>query len=463
MVNLGRAEEPVLDLARSAVCLHFVEHKAPQGPRDSDYEYCPVMGSMELDLLSYGFQTRPPFRSRCSPTGRTAIEIVFPDRVEYHSEGRTVTLACPDPVRRAQVVISQTCFPQSGVHVWHMVLTPSEDTAFTEFDIIKLIQLYDGRTERTGLTDKVRFRLPGGGMEDVYGLLRALQPDVGSQAKIRAGTVEILTGSAKHSELISAILTARRTGDREGHSKLTKWMADDCPEKSIILAYCGIVTGILDFDQVDPEEVLDTLEPTFADAAAFLRNHRCTLTGIMEEDRAMEEYWEEVGISPYLIIPHAALLHNEALVEVANAIIDQASSQGDAGKKLPSLERAYEQAEMNLRDLFLPNVFNYITERSLFDKASSGRGLADKLALTQHKLEGLKNRIDLRWEARRDRGQMAIAILLAIIYVFQLQDLVFDVLGKSVPIAIGWGVLGGLAAVTAVLINRFWSMGLRRH
>jgi hypothetical protein len=86
--------------------------------------------------------------------------------------------------------------------------------------------------------------------------------------------------------------------------------------------------------------------------------------------------------------------------------------------------------------------------------------LADKVALTQHKLEGLKNRIDLRWE---DRGQMAIAILLAIIYVFQLQDLVFDVLGKSVSVAIGWGVLGGLAAVTAVLINRFWSMGLRRH
>ncbi|RJQ09808.1 MAG: hypothetical protein C4551_03380 [Bacillota bacterium] len=92
------------------------------------------------------------------------------------------------------------------------------------------------------------------------------------------------------------------------------------------------MTGIFDFDQIDLEEAVDTLIPTFADATAFLRNHRCTLTCIAEEDRSMDECWEEVGISPYLLIPHAALLHNEAISEVANEVMDRAT--GGAAARL---------------------------------------------------------------------------------------------------------------------------------
>jgi len=41
----------------------------------------------------------------------------------------------------------------------------------------------------------------------------------------------------------------------------------------------------------------------------------------------------------------------------------------------PVAERAYQQAETSVDTLLLPNVFNYVTERSLFDRASAGRGL----------------------------------------------------------------------------------------
>src|SRR5687768_4592417 len=131
-----RVEAPVLSLATAAVCLHYVEEEALASAEARAYPNCPVMRSIELDLLSYRFQLDPPMGSRCESHARIPAQIVFPERLEYQSEGRRVELVCPEPRRAAEIVISSTTFLRSGVRVWHVAIASPKDGCFNEFDLI---------------------------------------------------------------------------------------------------------------------------------------------------------------------------------------------------------------------------------------------------------------------------------------------------------------------------------------
>ncbi len=449
-----RDEAPVLHLPRAAVSLHFVA----SAPENAAYPDCPVFRSMELDLLSYRYQVALPFGSRCENRRPIPLEIIFPAQFAYHSEGRTMQLRCSQPRRRAAALISSTTFFRAGIRVWHLTLVPAEGTTFSEFDLIKLIHLYDGRTERTEMARQVRFRCPHGSEVPVAGLLAKLATDPSPDARLMAGTVEICTGGTdaggiSHGDLLAAVRCARQEGGQQDHARLVEWMQQGAVPARTLMAYCGIVTGIFDFDEVDPGEVLDTLEPTFADATAMLRIHRCTLVCIADEDRALAECWRTIGISPYLIIPHAVLLYNERLVDEAE---EQIEAVTDRSSSLRELEPARTLAERNLNRLYLQNVFNYLTERTLFERGSEGRGSADKLAATRNKLAELEARINTQWEKRRDLGQLAITVLLALLSLLQIKDVYFDIVAGAMPPGWRWASLGLTAAAMTLLMVLLW-------
>jgi GNAT superfamily N-acetyltransferase len=449
-----RDEDPVLQLARAAVSLHFVDTFSGT----ATYPDCPVFRSMELDLLSYRYQVAPPFGSRCENPEPIPVEIIFPDEFDYHSEGRTMRLRCSQPLRSVVALLSSTTFFQSGIRVWHLTLAPAEGTTFSEFDIIKLIHLYDGRTEKTEMARKVRFRCRDGSEVPIVDLLTKLAPGPFPVARLKAGTVEICTGTAdaagiSHSDLLEAVRSARQEDGQKAHARVATWMQNgDIPGRTL-MAYCGIVTGIFDFEEVDTGEVLDTLEPTFADAGTMLRIHRCTLVCMTDDDRAMEECRRTIGISPYLIIPHAVLLHNEQLVDEAEGRIDSVT---ECPSPLRELEKARTLAERNLNRIYLQNVFNYVTERTLFERGSEGRGSVDKLASTRNKLSELEARVKAQWEKQRDRGQMAITILLALLSLMQVKEAYFDLVSCIIPIEWRWASLCFVAACMALLIRWVW-------
>jgi len=171
-------ERPALNLKEVAVCLHYVPQWDSPPEQAQPYPDCTVFRSIELDLMSYGYQipTHRLLGSRCEIEEPIPVEIRFPDRVEYHTEGRDMLLLPMRRTCRAQAMVSSTLFLVSGIRVWHVVLVPEKDEAFTEYDIIKLIHLYDGRTENTDLAAKVKFRVgaSGGGEVTVEELLPAL-------------------------------------------------------------------------------------------------------------------------------------------------------------------------------------------------------------------------------------------------------------------------------------------------
>jgi hypothetical protein len=425
-----REKSPALNIKKAAVCLHFVETSSSYGQSQlPKYPNDPVFRSMELDMLSYRFQTETnrPFGSQCEKE-RLPIEIVFPGQFKYYSEGREMTLVCPQPQRDAWLAVSSTRFLQSGIRVWHVVITPRKGHTFSEFDIIKLIHLYDGRAENTTLKEDVSFHVDGRKVM-ASGLLPTVCAGASKCAKLTAGSIEIIPPeSIPHDLLLGTVRNARKPDGSEDYKRLKQWMdgGTETEAGQVLKAYCGIVTGIFDFNNMSEDELLDTLEPTLSESSGFLLINRCTLTCITKEGRAMEELGATVGISPYLIIPHAVLLHNEALVDAADSVLPTDAGTVEKGcvarlreylcprrPWLTDLQKAYRAADHKLKHLYLPNVFNYVTERSLYEKGGHGRGSDDKQSATLAKLGELHNRIEVRSNNQRKHGQQFIALLLS--------------------------------------------------
>lgn len=485
MIPETMLEDPVLKLGRCSVCLHFLEEEGARSERlaDAPYHYCQDMSSMELDLLSFAFQRPPTCNSECRTFGWERVEIHFPSAFVYNTEGRMIELICPSPVVSACVSVSQTRFVKSGRVIWHLAIRPDEESRFSEYDIIKLIHLYDGRAERTQLGERIQFRRAGRfskiGIEE---LLRDLNG--GFAAKLQAGTVQIITdgqtaGGRSHAALLNDASEARGD-DAESDAKHAELMAyfktlgdreaaDPDNPGAVMRAYCGIVTGIFDFREVDGEEALDTLEPTFADESTFLRIHRCTLVSIGDLDRALEACWNRVGASPYLLLPHAALLHNEAMVNEADERLDEALKainrsrsiwKRNAAASLTGLESALHAADRKLR-FYLPNIFNYVTERELFSKGAAGRGLLDQREATEAKLVELRAVIESRWNIRRENGQMTIAMMLALVSFAEIKGTVFEEMDQR-GITQPWPIYIAAAALAIAAIFALWKLGVRR-
>jgi hypothetical protein len=464
---LRRAEEPALRLEDTALALHVVLPLPESDPAQPlGYPDCPDFRSMELDLLAYAFQTDPPFGSQCERHEPIPVVVRFPPTVQYHSEGRTMWLECAEPSRRASLRLSSTTFRDSRIQVWHFVFQPADGDRFTEFDLVKMIHLYDGRTEATALRDQVRFDLDlpknreGKPTQDLtLSQLLALLAGSPAATAARAGTVQILAGGDLDS-ILGTVRKAREPDGAEEARRLKGWIRTRSREAAALQACCGIVTGIFDFDQLDDEEILDTLEPTF-ECSHLIRLHRCTLVSLSADDRAMTECRESIGISPYLLIPHAVLLNNEALVDRAEAAV--ASVLGTTRRRLPlgRLESARAVAEESLRRDMLPNVFNYVTERRLFAKGWESRGAEDRRHRAARRLDELRSVIESRWVRRRENGQTAVTALLALISVLQLQGIVEEGTPRGWPAAADWGILAILSAGILALVVAFHRLGLR--
>ncbi len=461
---LRRPEAPALLLEHAALAFHVVARVETRGRKAAAYPECADYRSMELDLLSRAFQDDPPLGSQCELHEPVPVTIRFPSTIQYHSEGRTMWLECPEPVRQARILVSSTAFPDSGFKVWHFVIRPAHGGRFSEFDLIRLIHLYDGRTEATGLRDQITFQL-GGSLSGkaspeikIGELLAKLGKEpAGSTWFPTSGTVQILAGG----DLDHALEVVRKARSPEGSKEVRElkgWVSGDSGEAGLLKACCGIVTGIFDFDQLDDEEILDTLEPTCR-CSHLIRMHRCTLVSISSEDRAMSECVDSIGMSPYLLIPHAVLLNNESLVARADEVIGEVL--GKPRVRLGLLERARVIAEECLQRDFLPNIFNYATVRSLLARGWESRGAEDRRGQVTRRLEKVRSAIDIRWQRRREHGQTAVVSLLALFSVLQVRDVLFDALGPSVPSGVGWLVLGGMCLGVIWLLFAFSRMGLR--
>jgi hypothetical protein len=435
---------PRLQLSDAAICFHFVEGLGHSRPVDTllrelaSYK-CPVLHSMETDLLSRAYRMRRLFRTVCMTQPETAsspggdagldVEITFPPRVAFRSENRVEERHWPLRTRKVRAYLAATFFFRARVLVWHLTLKAdsrsSPDDAqrwLDELDLIALLKLADDGAEQESefvpggsaavhfpLEHEIRFRL-GDARPALSLSLSALLdvaaararerfPDVptpSSASASQAATVQILSWPIQSA---SPMFAGTGTLERE--------------------AMCGVVTGILDFDEIDEAEARDTLTPSVPLENALLRIHRGLLVHIAQDDRSARTVAGSVGISPYLIIPHATVLCNEYLLHQ----VEGRALQDEEPRSAGALSGAVKALEDTLRRKWVPNAFFYSTEQKLYDCALVESGTSARRANAEDLLLRLKTNLQLAREWQRERFEAVVAGLLAAISVMALDQL----------------------------------------
>jgi hypothetical protein len=413
-----RTEDPVLQFERYGIAIHFAlervrkpgialrrRRRKPSLPPASVH-----LDSWEQDMLAYAYRAPPPpLRTTllAPPKGQRSVDMILPPALSYRSEGRQVVLSAPpappgspaERRRRLEVRVAQTTFARSGMAVLHVILVPG--TPLDEYDLIKLSKVWEGGEglPRPGEPQVwLKFR-PGNATgtrrnNDAEGLVfkelaaqmaggREFRSPQGSHATFRVGTIQLLPD-----ELVSAPSASwwRELIDdmksvKESPSKFASEHPAGSPRHRRVLALGGIMQGLLDFPAVDATELSDVFAEFGEYGELPLGFHKGTLLHVAPSDRPWKATQDYLGVSPYLLVTHGILLHNEERLKHADRL-SVAISRGARRWSRPWATRAGRlrsvRADMvTALDEMVPNVMHYGQERWIYDKGRTSRGLQE--------------------------------------------------------------------------------------
>jgi hypothetical protein len=439
-----RNEQPSsLRFGKYAIALHFWQG----GPAQRDVTQRHVtkiesdskiaFASFERDMLSYSYRREPlPFSSRVVPVEEHlgTVELRFPGLITYQAEGEYVDLVCPtgsDGYRKRELVVkaSRTDF-RSGVSVLHLVLAPgaSDESSLNAYDIVKLSKLWE-LGEGVEMAALITVHMPGGPDEGVP--ITDFAERVFDETELsgpRVGTVHLVTSAEEWGSCWKEI------------EHLAEASEDDLTPE--VVGIGGIIQGLLDFARIDPDELNDVFEsPSLdVDAEGLFGIHKGTLVSVARTDRVYEQAAPTIGISPYLLISQAVLLHNELQLDFAE----------QAGEDFRKHEKdvLVFQMQQALNVDYLPNVFHYRGERRLYETGAESRGLSDRLGDLKGKLDVASATLQHKQTERRNLADDATNFLLVLITLIQLES-VFP----GVPL---WFFVAVAAVLGAVYVRWRW-------
>jgi hypothetical protein len=468
LIARDRSEHPVLQFNDYALAFHFAaEWKNDHFPewKGDDEEQAgggtvrEAMGSYERDLLLYAHRDEPPFRTRVvsvPPEVRT-LSVRFPANVVYESELWRTRLKGAGDTRRTRtfaVDASATIFERSRIAILNLVLGPlGEESQLNEYDLIKLIKLWEGGEGRPipGWERKFRFDvdghratlgevlrrsfpdwrpLPPGRNKSAQASrrrVRRVRAEAAQQAlgqPYRVGTVELEVPEADWREQLFRDIAALKVGG-------------DAPEKRAngerwdrVVAVGGILQGLLDFRAISPDELADVFAEVEVDPAneSICGFHKGTLLSLSAEaEPEPEEDPEEdnerpspIGVDPYLAIPNVVLLHNEQRLKAARQLELRLSlgqlQRSSSRKARVDINQTADGLDVmtGLLTQHLPNIFHYAAEQRLYEDGSRSRGFEDLETLIRRRREELTSTLQRR-ERRRDRWTAVLAIVSAVV------------------------------------------------
>jgi len=82
-----------------------------------------------------------------------------------------------------------------------------------------------------------------------------------------------------------------------------------------------LLQNIFDIENVDLNELDDMLDGISTSRSAVTAIHRNSLFALTLDDRLFDDVAHTIGMSPYLLLPQAVLLHNEAILFEANTLL----------------------------------------------------------------------------------------------------------------------------------------------
>jgi GNAT superfamily N-acetyltransferase len=466
---------PSLEFERFSVVLHFVgrvaeadpaktarrwwrwprkaaENEEKDAPNTPDEPPENPFASFEEDLLSYRYLSR---RRRTAPPEcesnvvefegdhgqKVAVALSMPVPIPYHSEGLKSELHFPPPYshdrrrRTLTVRASRTYFPKSRYSVFHLALVPS-GCVLDEYDLVALSKLWQsGEVWEAAEEICLDGTTVGGFALEVFkGYPELKDPD----ARVRAGTIQLITDDAPRGVTWTTIWDSVKAlvADEDGNNeKISEEIAQATAVGKQVKALGGIVQGILDFQAIDATELADVFGALEIDATSLMGIHKGTLLCVMESDRSYDTAAQRIGASPYLLLPQAVLLHNEAL-------LDQVASHAE------SVEETKDRVELaecfkkmrNMLACYVPNVFHYPQERRLFEDGEKTRGLSERRTELVDKAEEIETRWKVAVEDRRSSAETLRNVLLALIGL------------STFPYVHGVGLFVGLFGLAVALV-----------
>jgi GNAT superfamily N-acetyltransferase len=436
------SEESAFEIERYGISFEFVTRGDPMDALPPPAEQ---FASFEDDVVAYAFQERTPFTSRPIhvPDPCRQVDIEFASEVQLVSEGRTCSLIAEDVApgaRRvcAQVRASWTRF-WTGITVWHLVLTPrpgSTAAALNEYDVIKLAKHWSGGEDLKG-------PFGGNGAESTLRFVNGerswtlrelacavIGEELGGELP-RAGIIQLITGDENPGAWREAWQAIRAAREEPPIDISFPFTSDE--QRVLVESIAGVIQALIDFREVDDAELRDVVAGMDVGEDGMQGVHKGTLLYMAASDRTWDVSKMSYGVSPYLLLPHALLLHNEEVLRAAAAgvrdertvmkarVRSQAELTGllerDRLRRfvrmpLHALQVARTAAlgvraqRKKLREIrwrlrvalqrdYLPNVFHYPNERRIYEMGETSRGLA---ALAQELGETLQE-FDARWES----------------------------------------------------------------
>ena len=212
------------------------------------------------------------------------------------------------------------------------------------------------------------------------------------------GTVQILHPLCRHG-LCDEIAEIR---EREGER------ARRAPGRSRSAASSR---ACIDYGEIDADELADVFKEMHVEEELARAFHKGTLLVVSATDRAFsaEHIRSAIGLSPYLLVPHAVLLHNEWWLEDAVQCLDDAGRRGRGKNK--RLEKARHEVGQTLSRRLVANVFHYDEERSLYEVGHRSRGLRRLQREVEGRLTAVKADIGARHERIRSAAARTIPVL----------------------------------------------------
>lgn len=448
-------EEPQLSFREYAIAFHFIAQNEPRLDPGNPSE---PFASFERDVFAYAYRDSVPFWTRAShvaPKFRR-VQLTFAPEVHYDDEGKAITLVPKSPTQYTlDVHASQTQF-KSGVDVMHLVLSSPHDehdiTPMNEYDVIKLIKLWEGG-------EKVRGSFPGAGPEScsrisdgdgkewsILDLARQIfEPESESEddpisAGPKAGIVQLVGGT-----LNPDVWKAVHDVAAYAANKPDEWEAIHRTVEGL----AGIVQGIIDFEEIGADELSDVFAGVDVSESGLFGLHKGTLISVEHADRPEDKGRPAYPVSPYSLFPQAVLLNNDALLVYANKVWRDAQES----RHLHVLQDAALTMRRSIDSDCVPNVFHYPRERHLYTRGDESRALNERAQQLRQRLDEINAKYEFKLNTRRSMGDDLRNVLLLLLAYTSLRDL----LPHVVP---GYALFLGLIGLSVGYLAFRWQ-GLR--
>lgn len=460
LTTFAQKERPQIKMKKAAVCVQFTLEDQPQP--DRPYVLCPHFYSYETDLLSAHFQKRRPFESQfLDQIGVLPITLHFAEQYNYLSEGTRHQRISERIEVNAKMHVSQSKALHGNTSTWSIVISTGQDNYFTEIECIKLLNLFGSKQEDVKMIESIEWSCPTISkclFNDFIGQLLSFT----SQEAIEIGSGILQTDTA-HIDFIDPSVEFQwsefyldlkhyNEGQELAEQLYERTYYNDATFQAVNNIFCGFALGIFDFERMDFDEVTDTLLPRKANENYLLLLNRGILLCACHDDDMFASTLDSIGISPYLLVPNMVLVNNEYALNRIDQAIEQLYQTKNQKKPiaLNELRKVRTEIDYWLNDNYLANIFQYPSEKDLYEFGIAHRGILIFKANLENNIQTIDDLKEELISNRQENSDLMMSLLLTLLSGVQFQEMFQSFVNGDFILSWMWTIFFSLTLTGAI-------------